>query len=541
MRDPVSSPKPPALSPGVVLRGAWAPDYAAVLTPEALDFVAKLARTFNGRREALLARRLERQAAFIRGERPHFLPETRALREGDWKVAPLPKELLDRRVEITGPVDRKMIINALNSGANVFMADFEDSNSPTWDNVVRGQLNLMDAVRRSITFTAENGKRYALKEKTAVLFVRPRGWHLPERHLEVDGKPVSGALFDFGLCFFHNAREQLARGTGPYFYLPKLESHLEARLWNDVFHLAQSELGLPRGTIKATVLIETLPAAFEMHEILYELREHSAGLNCGRWDYIFSFIKKLQSDPAFVLPDRAQVTMDKAFLDAYSRLLIQTCHRRGAHAMGGMAAFIPIKGDAAANEAALAKVRADKLREVNNGHDGTWVAHPGLVPLAREVFDAHMKGPNQLDNLRADVHVGEAELLAVPAGTRTEEGLRHDIRVGVQYMAAWLGGLGCVPLYNLMEDAATAEISRAQVWQWIHHGATLEDGRRVTPELFRQVYAEELARLEREGAAQRHGEALFAQARVLFERLSTAPTFEEFLTLPAYEALNPQS
>jgi malate synthase len=532
---------PPAFGPGVTLRGAWTPDYERVLTAEAIQFVVKLVRTFGGQREALLARRQERQAAFMRGERPHFLPETKAIREGDWKVAPLPKDLLDRRVEITGPVDRKMIINALNSGANVFMADFEDANSPTWDNVVRGQANLMDAVRGTIEFTAENGKHYALVEKPAVLFVRPRGWHLPERHLEVDGKPVSGSLFDFGLFFFHNAQEQRSRGTGPYFYLPKMESHLEARLWNDVFLLAQKELGLPSGTIKATVLIETLPAAFEMHEILYELREHSAGLNCGRWDYIFSFIKKLQADPAVLLPDRGQVTMNKAFLDAYSRLLIQTCHRRGVHAMGGMAAFIPIKGDEAANDAVMAKVREDKLREVTNGHDGTWVAHPGLVPLAREVFDSHMKGPNQLDNLREDVSVGQAELLRVPRGTRTEEGLRHNIRVGVQYMAAWMGGLGCVPLYNLMEDAATAEISRAQVWQWIHHGATLEDGRHVTAELFRQVYAEELAQLEADGSAHRYGEENFARARELFERLSTSPTFEEFLTLPAYEALNPQS
>jgi malate synthase len=540
VRDPVSSPKPPTLSPGVVLRGPWSPDYAPVLTPEAIAFVTKLTRTFGERREALLARRQERQAAFNRGHRPHFLPETKAIREGDWKVAPLPKDLLDRRVEITGPVERKMIINALNSGASVFMADFEDANSPTWENVVRGQLNLMDAVRRTISFEAENGKHYALNEKTAVLFVRPRGWHLPERHLEVDGKPVPGAFFDFGLFFFHNAKEQLARGTGPYFYLPKMESHLEAQLWNDVFLLAQQELGIPRGTIKATVLIETLPAAFEMHEILYALREHSAGLNCGRWDYIFSFIKKLQTDPTFLLPDRGQVTMDKAFLDAYSRLLIQTCHRRGVHAMGGMAAFIPIKGDPAANEKALAQVRADKLREVKNGHDGTWVAHPGLVPLARAVFDEHMKGPHQLDNLRTDVKVGETELLKVPRGTRTEEGLRHNIRVGVQYMAAWLDGLGCVPLYNLMEDAATAEISRAQVWQWIHHGATLEDGRHVTPELFRQEFSEEMARLEKEGAPKRYGVEQFARARELFERLSTTPTFEEFLTLPAYEALNPQ-
>ncbi|HEV3049240.1 MAG TPA: malate synthase A, partial [Longimicrobium sp.] len=478
---------------------------ARVLTPEALEFVVALHRRFNPRRMELLAARDERQLWLDADGEPTFLAETAHVRESEWTVAPTPADLQDRRVEITGPTDAKMVINALNSGASCFMADFEDALSPTWKNVLEGQANLMDAVRRQITYTAENGKRYALNEKTAVLFVRPRGWHLPERHLEVDGKPVSGSLFDFGLFFFHNAREQLARGTGPYFYLPKMESHLEARLWNDVFLLAQDALGLPHGTIKATVLIETLPAAFEMHEILYELREHSAGLNCGRWDYIFSFIKKLQSDPSFLLPDRAQVTMDKAFLNAYSQLLIQTCHRRGVHAMGGMAAFIPIKGDPAANEGALAQVRADKLREVKNGHDGTWVAHPALVPLARSVFDTHMKGPHQLDNLRADVKVGEAELLAVPQGTRTEEGLRHNIRVGIQYMAAWLDGLGCVPLYNLMEDAATAEISRAQVWQWIHHGATLEDGRHVTRELFRKVLAEELVHLEKDGAPQRWG------------------------------------
>jgi malate synthase len=540
MSVPASTLKQPTFGQGVVLKGSWLPEYAEVLTAEALEFVAKLARTFGERRNALLERRKQVQAAYNRGERPHFLPETKAVRESDWTVAPLPNDLLDRRVEITGPVERKMIINALNSGANVFMADFEDANSPTWDNVVRGQLNLRDAVRGTISYTADTGKHYALHPKTAVLFVRPRGWHLPERHLEVDGRPVPGALFDFGLFFFHNARAQLERGTGPYFYLPKLESHLEARLWNDVFHLAQSELNIARGTIKATVLIETLPAAFEMHEILHELREHSAGLNCGRWDYIFSSIKKLQSDPAFVLPDRGQVTMDKGFLSAYSQLLIQTCHRRGVHAMGGMAAFIPIKSDPAANEAVLGKVRADKEREVKNGHDGTWVAHPGLVPVAREVFDAHMKGPNQIANKREDVRIGEAELLKPPSGTRTEEGLRHNIRVGIQYMAAWMGGLGCVPLYNLMEDAATAEISRAQVWQWLHHGATLEDGRKVTPELFRKALAEEMVHLTQEGAPQRYGPERLEQARAMFERLSTAPTFEDFLTLPAYEALREQ-
>ncbi|RJS22460.1 malate synthase A [Corallococcus sp. H22C18031201] len=541
MSATVPTQKSPTFGPGVSLQGPWHPDYAEVLTPEAVAFVARLVRTFGARREALLARRQEMAKAWRRGERPHFLPETQAIRDGDWTVAPLPADLQDRRVEITGPVDRKMIINALNSGANVFMADFEDANSPTWDNVVRGQLNLRDAVRRTIDFTAEGGKHYALQPKTAVLFVRPRGWHLLERHLTVDGKPVSGSLFDFGLFFFHNARAQLERGTGPYFYLPKMQSHLEARLWNDVFVEAQEALGVPRGTIKATVLIETLPAAFEMHEILYELRDHSAGLNCGRWDYIFSFIKTLQSDASVVLPDRGQVTMDKAFLNAYSQLLIQTCHRRRVHAMGGMAAFIPIKGDAAANDAVMEKVRVDKQREVKNGHDGTWVAHPGLVSLARDIFDANMKGPHQLDNARADVRVTEAELLKVPSGTRTEDGLRHNIRVGIQYMAAWLGGLGCVPLYNLMEDAATAEISRAQVWQWIHHGATLEDGRKVTPALFRDLLAQEMARIEKEGAKERYGAAHLERARVLFERLSTTDTFEDFLTLPAYEALDTAS
>ncbi|MBF5046208.1 malate synthase A [Aggregicoccus sp. 17bor-14] len=522
---------------GVVLKGPMLADYAGVLTAEALEFVARLQRTFNARRVSLLERRRAVQARLDAGEPLRFLEETRSVREGDWKVAPLPQDLLDRRVEITGPVDRKMVINGLNSGANVYMADFEDATSPTWDNVVRGQQNLKDAVAGTIEFTAEGGKRYALHEKTAVLFVRPRGWHLLERHVEVDGEPMSGSLFDFGLFFFHNARAQLQKGTGPYFYLPKMESHLEARLWNDVFHLAQAELGIAKGSIKATVLIETLPAAFEMDEILYELREHSAGLNCGRWDYIFSFIKKLQADPAKVLPDRSQVTMDKGFLAAYSQRLIQICHRRGVHAMGGMAAFIPIKGDEAANQAALAKVRADKEREAGNGHDGTWVAHPALVPVARAVFDARMPGPNQISNAREDVRVGEADLLQVPSGSRTEEGLRHNIRVGVQYLAAWLGGLGCVPLYNLMEDAATAEISRAQVWQWMKHRAPLEGGQVLTPERFREVLGEEMARIRQEGAGERYGEERLEQARALFERLSTLPTFETFLTLPAYEAL----
>jgi malate synthase len=467
-----------------------------------------------------------------------FLPETAAVRAGAWRVAEAPPDLRDRRVEITGPVERKMIINALNSGATHFMADFEDSNAPTWDNVVAGQVNLRDAVRRTIAYTApETGKRYALHARTAVLLVRPRGWHLRERHLEVDGRDVPAALCDFGLYFFHNAREALARGTGPYFYLPKMEHHLEARLWNDVFLLAQDALGIPRGTVRATVLIETLPAAFQMDEILHELREHSAGLNCGRWDYIFSFIKKRAGDPGALLPDRGQVTMDRAFLRAYSQLLIQTCHRRGAHAMGGMAAQIPIKDDPAANEQALARVRADKLREVTDGHDGTWVAHPALVPVARAVFDAHMPGPHQLDRGRDDVTVTRDDLLRVHEGTRTDAGLRHNIRVGVQYLEAWLRGNGCVPLYHLMEDAATAEISRAQVWQWVRLGAATDDGRPVTAERFLAAVAEELERVRGEVGEARFAAGRFDEARRLFEGLSLAPTFEDFLTLPAYPLL----
>ncbi|MCI0672777.1 MAG: malate synthase A [Myxococcaceae bacterium] len=521
-----------------MLSGPSVPGAERVLTPEAVAFVADLARTFGPRRDQLLARRQEVAGRLAAGEQLDFLKETASARAGDWKVAPLPEDLLDRRVEITGPAEAKMVINALNSGASVFMADFEDSLAPTWVNVVEGQRALGEAVRRTLTFTApETGKQYRLGEKLAVLFVRPRGWHLPEEHLLVDGKPVPGALFDFGLFFFHNAHEQLKRGTGPYFYLPKMESHLEARLWNDVFHHAQGALGIARGSIKATVLIETLPAAFEMDEILYELREHSAGLNCGRWDYIFSFIKKQALRADAVLPDRGQVTMDKGFLRAYSQLLIRTCHRRGVHAMGGMAAFIPVKGDEAANAAALEKVRADKLREVKDGHDGTWVAHPGLVPVAREVFDAHMPGKNQLHVLREDVHVTREELLRIPRGTRTEAGLRQNVRVGIQYIEAWLRGQGCVPLYQLMEDAATAEISRAQVWQQLHHGATLEGLGTLTREAFDRVVAEELARIREEVGAERFARGRFDEARELFVRLATAPTFEEFLTLPAYRQL----
>jgi malate synthase len=524
---------------GVEVHGAMRPRYEEVLTPDALAFVARLVREFSGRVDALLEGRRARAAAVKTAADWDFLAETAAVRAGDWKVAPLPADLLDRRVEITGPVERKMIINALNSGATHFMADLEDSNSPTWDNVVAGQVNLRDAVRRTIAYTApETGKAYKLHERTAVLLVRPRGWHLRERHVTVDGRDIPGALFDFGLYFFHNAKESIARGTGPYFYLPKLEHHLEARLWNDVFLLAQDALGIPRGTVKATVLIETLPAAFQMDEILHELREHSSGLNCGRWDYIFSFIKKRANDPAALLPDRAQVTMDRAFLRAYSLLLIQTCHRRGVHAMGGMAAQIPIKDDPAANEQALARVRADKLREVTDGHDGTWVAHPALVAVAREIFDAHMKGPNQLDRLRDDVKVTRDDLLRVHEGTRTDAGLRHNVRVGVQYLEAWLRGNGCVPLYNLMEDAATAEIARAQVWQWIRYAVTTDDGAPVTAERFLATAREEMARVRSEVGDARFTGGRFEEALSLFERLSLAPTFEEFLTLPAYTMLD---
>ncbi|HQY64586.1 MAG: malate synthase A [Myxococcales bacterium] len=532
-----SSSEASASVPGVVVRaGAGSPSLAEqhVLTPAALAFVADLARTFGPRIREILAARVARRARMEAGATFDFLPESAGIRAADWTVAPLPPDLLDRRVEITGPVDRKMVVNALNSGARVFMADFEDATCPTWENQIEGQQNLFDAVRRTISLETK-GKTYRLNAQIATLLVRPRGFHLDEKHVTVDGLTCPGSVFDFGLYFFHNARELLARGTGPYFYLPKLEGHLEARVWNDVFVHAQRALGLPVGTIKATVLIETLPAAFEMDEILYELRDHSAGLNCGRWDYIFSFIKKRAQDPAALVPDRAQLTMDKGFLRAYSELLIRTCHRRNVHAMGGMAAQIPIKGDDAANEAAFAKVRADKVREATNGHDGTWVAHPALVPVALEVFDAHMPGRNQLDKKREDVAVSADDLLAIPPGTRTEAGLRHNVRVGVQYIEAWLRGQGCVPLYNLMEDAATAEISRAQVWQEIRHEAKLDDGTVVTRARLATILDEELARVATEVGAERFGSGKFAEARALFEKLSTEPSFEEFLTLSAYD------
>jgi len=528
----------PSLPDGLTLRGALPEGAETLLTPALLAFVTDLVRRFRPRVEELLERRREMQRRYDAGERPAFLTSTEEIRGSPWTVSPLPADLLDRRVEITGPVDRKMVINALNSGANVFMADFEDSNSPTWRNVLEGQLNLRDAVNGTIEYVApETGKHYRLKEKTAVLMARPRGWHLVERHALVDGRPATAALWDFGLYFWTNAERLLAKGSGPYFYLPKMESHLEARLWNDVFLRAEEAKGLPRGSIKATCLIETLPAAFQMDEILWELREHSAGLNCGRWDYIFSFIKRFRADPKLVMPDRGQVTMDKGFLRAYVQLLIQTCHRRGVHAMGGMAAQIPIKDDPEANEAALGKVRADKLREVTDGHDGTWVAHPGLVPIAKGIFDQHMKGPNQIARKRDDVHVTPAELLRPVEGTRSEAGLRHNIRVSVQYLEAWLRGQGCVPLYNLMEDAATVEISRSLAWQWIHHGVVLDDGKPLTVERFRTVLAEEMDRVRLEVGDARFTEGRFEEARSLFERLATQAEFTEFITLPAYDLL----
>jgi len=527
----------PATTPAASSRSV--PQYEDVLTPPARDFLADLVRRFGWRLEKLLQRRREMQRRFDAGERPRFLPETAHIRAGDWTVAPIPADLQDRRVEITGPVDRKMVINALNSGASVFMADFEDSNSPTRDNVLSGQQNVRDAIRRAITYVApETGKSYKLADKTAVLMIRPRGLHLVEHHFEVDGKPVPAPLFDFGLWFFHNAKELVRRGTGPYLYLPKLEHYEEARWWNDVFVHAQETVGVPRGTIRATVLIETISAAFQMNEILWELREHSAGLNCGRWDYIFSFIKKFRNDPKVVLPDRGQVTMDKGFLRAYVQLLIQTCHRRNVHAMGGMAAQIPIKDDPAASEAALAKVRADKLREVKDGHDGTWVAHPGLVPVAKAIFDEHMKTPNQIDRKREDVKVTEADLLTPAEGTRTEAGLRHNIRVAVQYLESWLLGTGCVPIYNLMEDAATVEISRAQVWQWLRHGMALDNGKRVTRELFVQLVDEEMDRIQKEVGAERFAKGRFPEARDLYVKGSTSEEFDEFLTVPAYAILD---
>ena len=526
---------------GVTVRGRMTPQYAEILTPSAIDFLARLARAFEPRRRALLAARARRQAEFDAGKLPDFLPETAHVRSGDWTVAPCPEQLRDRRVEITGPTDRKMVINALNSGANVFMADFEDSNAPTWANMVEGQINLRDAVHGSIAYTSPQGRRYSLAERTAILFVRPRGWHLEEKHVLVDGAAVSGSLFDFALFFFHNAKRCIKRYGGVYFYLPKMESHLEARLWNEIFVMAQDALGVPRGSIKATALIETVLAAFEMDEILYELQEHSAGLNIGRWDYIFSCIKKFRSRADFCLADRAQVTMTAPFLRAYALLLVKTCHRRNTFAMGGMAAQVPIKNDAAANEAALEKVRADKLREATDGCDGTWVAHPGLVDVAKAVFDAHLVSkPNQIDRRRDDIDVTAAQLLDFQPGQPiTEAGLRNNISVGIQYLGAWLAGNGCVPVFNLMEDAATAEIARSQIWQWIRSPkGVLDDGRKVTAALFRRLLAEEMPRIRNHLGVESWRAGRYEEAARLFDEITASDRYVEFLTLPAYGLLD---
>jgi malate synthase len=528
-----------ALPKGLTLKGKLEPGYERALTVEALEFLALLHRAFETRRRGLMDRRAARQAQFDQGALPDFLPETRQIREGSWAIGTIPADLLDRRVEITGPTDRKMIINALNSGAPVFMTDFEDSNSPTFANMIEGQINLIDRWQGKLDFTdPQSGKHYSMNRNPAVLIVRPRGWHLVEKHLTVDGEPMAGALFDFGLYFFHNAKAALEAGSGPYFYLPKMESHREAQLWDDVFIAAQERLGLPKGTIKATVLIETLPAAFEMDEILFSLKDHITGLNCGRWDYIFSFIKTLKSHSDYLLPDRSQVVMSKAFLAAYSNLLIKTCHRRGAYAMGGMAAQIPNRKDAAANEAAFAKVRADKEREARNGHDGTWVAHPDLVPVAKEVFDRLMPSKNQLHVKREDVTARQADLLQVHEGARTEAGFRENVRVGVQYLEAWLRGRGAVPLYDLMEDAATAEISRSQIWQWIYSGASLDSGVTVDVSFFESCLGDEMARVRNEIGAKAFDEGRFPEAIDLFRSLSTMESFEPFLTTPAYELID---
>ena len=521
-------------STSVQIKGSGDPAFMEILTAEAQDFLTQLSRKFEPARQECLAARVAVQQSIEQGLDLDFPAETAELRSRDWTVAPLPEDLHDRRVEITGPVDRKMVINALNSGANVFMADFEDSNSPTWENNLHGQINLRDAVQGSIEFTNEAGKLYKLKSPHAVLMVRPRGWHLEEKGFWVDGKPISGSLFDFGLFFFHNAKALLENGTRPYFYLPKLEHYKEARLWNQVFEFAQDFLGIPQGSIRATVLIETITASFQMDEILYELKDHSLGLNCGRWDYIFSYIKRHRSRPEFVVPNRAQVGMTCHFLHSYVERLIQICHRRGTFAMGGMAAQIPIKNDPEANEQAMEKVRQDKLREVKAGHDGTWVAHPGLIELARKIFDEHMPGPNQIDNKRVDVKTSAQDLLKVPEGTITLEGLRINIDVGLRYLEAWLRGNGCVPIYNLMEDAATAEISRTQVWQWVRHQAKMENGEAVNAELVKATTSEVLKAIEAE-LGDGYQKSRFELAGRFFLDMMTGDEFPEFLTLAAYE------
>ncbi len=512
-----------------------------LVTPAAFEFAARLHREFNGRREDLLRRRQERQARIEAGEMPRFLEETRHVREdASWRVSPVPADLQDRRCEITGPVERKMMINALNSGARVFMADFEDANSPTWTNVIEGQVNLVDAIDRTISLDTPE-KSYRLNPQIATLLVRPRGWHRPEKHVQVDGAPISASLFDFGVYFFLNARRLLDKGTGPYFYLPKLESHLEARLWNDVFTFSEDAVGVSRGTIKATVLIETVLAAFEMEEILYELRQHSSGLNAGRWDYMFSVIKKFRNRADMVLPDRAQVTMTVPFMRAYTELLVRTCHSRGAHAIGGMAAFIPSRKDPEINETALAKVREDKLRESGDGFDGTWVAHPDLVPVATEIFD-HVLGdrPNQLEMLRNEVRVEAGQLLdtRIEGGTITETGLRNNISVGLQYLESWLRGVGAAAIFNLMEDAATAEISRSQIWQWVRNGARLQEGPTISADLVRELEDEELQKIREAYGEETFAKMRFAEARQVFEEVALSEEFVEFLTLSAYELLD---
>lgn len=515
------------------------PFYAEILTEEALQFVEKLERRFGNRRLELLQNRIQRQKELNNGVLPQFLTETKGIRNSDWKIAALPMDLLDRRVEITGPTERKMVINALNSGAKVFMADCEDATSPTWENVVEGQINLRDAVNRTISFENLNGKRYELKEEIAVLMVRPRGLHLDEKHLLLEGRPISGSFLDFGMYFFHNAKTLIANGSGPYFYLPKLESHLEARIWNDVFVFAQETIGVPQGTIKATVLLETIMAAFEMNEILYELKEHSAGLNCGRWDYIFSYLKKLRQQGNVILPDRSQVTMTSPFMRAYSLLTIQTCHRRNAPAIGGMAAQIPVRNNPKANEEAFDKVRVDKEREARDGHDGTWVAHPGLVPVALEAFNREMTEANQIHSKRLeDLVVSVEQLLEVPSGTISETGIRLNINVGIQYVASWLSGRGAAPINNLMEDAATAEISRAQLWQWIRHPkGVLEDGRKMTEQMYQQFKSEELEKIKLEIGEVAFQKGRFDEAVKLFDRLILEDEFVDFLTLPGYDIL----
>ncbi len=523
---------------GLTIRAPHNPSYDHILSTDALAFLVQLHRNFNQRRKDLLVQRDAVQLKIDNGWKPGFMEATRFIRERDWHVAPLPTDLLDRRVEITGPVERKMMINALNSGAQVFMADLEDSNSPSWDNNIQGQVNLKDAVDKKISYiNADNGKVYTLNQQVAVLMVRPRGWHLEEKHILIDGESASGALVDFGLYFFHNAVNLMRRGSGPYFYLPKLENYLEARLWNEVFVFAQDYLSIPRKTIKATVLIETILASFQLHEILYELQDHAAGLNCGRWDYIFSFIKKFRNLPGFVLPDRSQVTMTTPFLRAYTQLVIKTCHRRGAFAIGGMAAQIPVKNNPKANEAALAKVKADKLREVQDGHDGTWVAHPALVPVALEVFNEYLHTRNQLAVKREDFQTTEAALLEVPSGTITEEGIRTNINIGILYLESWLRGQGAAAIHHLMEDAATAEISRTQVWQWLHNHITLADGRIFTQELYEDFRDEEIVTIRATVGSEAYQQGQYVQAICLFNKLIVSPRFEDFLTVPAYQLI----